>query len=122
VFDNDVVVWELDRRWGPEQAWQAALNERFPRRPRHIPDRPEPIAGEARIVWERDGEEWVPARAIRWDRDHVLVAVDDLRCDKIGFWLAPRDFRLRTGQASPADPGPAGSASHGPDRAPSEGE
>jgi hypothetical protein len=93
-----------DRRWGPEREWQNALNERFPRHPRQIPDR-DPIYGRARIVWERDGEEWVPAKAIRWNRDHVFVVVGDPRCSAIGFWLSLQDFRRRAapggGSASP---------------------
>ena len=74
---------------------QRALNERFPPHARRIRDRPDPIRGEARIVWERDGEEWVPGTAIRWDRDHVLVRLGDRRCSTIGLWLPPQDFRKR---------------------------
>jgi hypothetical protein len=43
-------------------------------------------------VWERDGDEWVPGTAIRWDRDHVLVRLGDRRVSSIGVWLAPQDL------------------------------
>jgi len=29
----------------------------------------------ARVVWERDGEEWVDGLALRWDSDHVYVEI-----------------------------------------------
>ena len=60
---------------------------------RALADRPDSVRGEARIVWERDGEEWVPATAIRWDRQHVLVRIGDRRSSALGTWLAPEDFR-----------------------------
>ena len=78
---------------GPTAYWQKVLNARFPARARELADRPGPVRGEARIVWERDGEEWVPATAIRWDRQHVLVRINDARSSTAGVWLPPTDFR-----------------------------
>jgi hypothetical protein len=72
----------------PSEFWQKALNERFPPHARRLEDRSNPIRGVARVVWERDGEEWVPGVAIRWDRQHVLVRLNDRRCTSIGVWLA----------------------------------
>jgi hypothetical protein len=53
-------------------------------------------------VWERDGEEWVPGTAIRWDRDHVLVRLGDPRVSTIGVWLPPQDFRRRAANGATA--------------------
>ncbi len=88
----------------PTEHWQRALNERFPPHARRLVDRPHPIRGRARVVWERDGEVWVPGVAIRWDRHHVLVRINDARCSTAGVWLPPTDFR-RTD--SPTAPGGA---------------
>jgi hypothetical protein len=77
----------------PMERWQRVLNERFPPHARRLADRSDPIRGQARVVWERDGEQWVPGVAIRWDRQHVLVQLNDLRCTSIGVWLPPTDFR-----------------------------
>ena len=77
----------------PTAYWQKVLNARFPAGARELADRPDPVRGEARIVWERDGEEWVPATAIRWDRQRVLVRIGDRRCSALGTWLAPKIFR-----------------------------
>ncbi len=76
--------------------WQRALNEACPANARHIGDAPGPVPVRARVVWERDGEEWVDGTAIRWDRSHVLVQINDrARCPTIGFWLRPQDVRRR---------------------------
>jgi hypothetical protein len=77
---------------GPER-WQKALNERFPPNARWIPDQPNPIKVRVRIEWERDGEEWVPGTAIRWDRRHVLVRIGGRRYATIGFWMPPEDVQ-----------------------------
>jgi len=85
----------------PTKHWQRVLNERFPPHARRLADRPEPIRGQARVVWERDGEVWVPGVAIRWDRQHVLVRLDDRRCPAAGVWLPPSDFRRVEASAAP---------------------
>jgi hypothetical protein len=65
LFDTGGMGWhgeqivDLPR---PGDFWQRALNERFPPHARRLTDRPDPIRGEARVVWERDGEEWWPRR------------------------------------------------------------
>jgi hypothetical protein len=112
LFDTGDMVGEGQLRdptpsGGPTAYWQKVLNARFPARPRGLADRPDPVRGEARIVWERDGEEWVPATAIRWDRQHVLVRIGDRRCSALGTWLAPDDFRRLD---TPAGDGTAPSA------------
>jgi hypothetical protein len=94
MFDTGCVT-AIDRRWGPEAEWQNALNQRFPPNARRLRDQPNPVTVYARVVWERDGEEWAPGTAIRWDRHHALVRIDDLRCRGIGSWLPPEDLRPR---------------------------
>jgi hypothetical protein len=96
VFDTGGMGWHGEQIADlpkPGEHWQRVLNARFPPHARRLEDRPEPVRGEARVLWERDGEEWVPGTAIRWDRDHVLVRVGDRRVSAIGVWLAPQDFR-----------------------------
>lgn len=93
-----VVLKTMTADFGPSPSerareWQRATNERWPARPRDLPEQPHPIEVWARVVWERDGEEWVQGRAVRWDRAHVLVQINDRRCQTLGFWLPPADVR-----------------------------
>ncbi|MCD1285254.1 MULTISPECIES: hypothetical protein [unclassified Brevibacterium] len=54
-------------------------------------DRP-PVPVRARIVWERDGEEWVEGSAERLGFDGaIFVAIRDRRCSTLGAWLRPED-------------------------------
>lgn len=61
------------------------------------------IAVEARIVWKQDGEQWVPATAIAWWRDHVKLHCDDPRLLVPYVWLAAADVRR-----SPTNPAASG--------------
>lgn len=46
----------------------------------------------ARVVWERDGAEWVEGTATRLGFDGaIFVELSDRRCATIGVWLAPDD-------------------------------
>ena len=46
----------------------------------------------ARIVWERDGEEWVSGNALRLDPGvAIFVEFTDKRCKFTGAWLSPDD-------------------------------
>lgn len=81
---------------------QDVLNESWPyRRPdgsTHaigIPTRPG-IDVDVRIVWKRDGEQWVPGVADRWTQPHVHVSVSDERLPVPGIWVLARDVRRRT--------------------------
>ncbi|GMA31620.1 hypothetical protein GCM10025875_16120 [Litorihabitans aurantiacus] len=49
----------------------------------------------ARLVWERDGVEWVDGRAMAWTRRLVLVEVLDARLELNGIWLEVCDVRRR---------------------------
>lgn len=54
-----------------------------------------------RVVWEVDGEEWVPGTATKWWRTHVFVKIGDRRLLPQGTWLAARDVRRRNESSSP---------------------
>lgn len=77
-----------------EARWQEITNERPipPRRLQHncnVPVR-------ARIVWERDGEEFRDTIAYAWGpHDTVLVEVLDERRETIGVWLHVSDAPRR---------------------------
>lgn len=79
---------------------QAVLNERWPpdpgnrrRMPRHDLDG---IPVRVRVVWERDGEEWIDGVARRWDAEHVYVeCLDERRLSGNGVWVAPSDVQRR---------------------------
>ena len=78
---------------------QRVLNERWPLRDRQgfhargIPDQPHPITVRARVIWEKDGEEWITGRATRWTQTSVFVVLADSRSHAIGVWLSPDDVR-----------------------------
>lgn len=72
--------------------WQTVLNEHWPTWPREIPDGAA-VRVRVRVVWERDGEQYLAGNAIRWDADHVYVRLDDTdgRLDSQGVWVKPCD-------------------------------
>ena len=49
----------------------------------------------ARLVWERDGEQWLDTVAVAWTRELVLVDVVDPRVQVHGQWLAVEDVERR---------------------------
>ncbi len=49
----------------------------------------------ARLVWERDGEEWVDTFAFAWTARLVLVELSDPRHEIRGVWLVPQDVERR---------------------------
>jgi len=54
---------------------------------------PAPIAVIIRIVWELDGEMWLPGLATRWTRQIVYVEIDDARKRTTGIWVDAGDVR-----------------------------
>ena len=70
--------------------WQTILNA-GPKR-HDVDTRPE-IAGRARVVWERDGEEWVACVVeARDERDGSIgVYIPDERTGPLAVWLRPDD-------------------------------
>jgi hypothetical protein len=75
----------IDQTPGPPGGrWQNITNEAFPADARTIPDQRNPIPVLVRVVWERDGEEWLAGEATRWTCTHVFVAFGDARLATIG--------------------------------------
>ncbi len=74
---------------------QAILNERPipPRRLQHQECTPIPVR--VRLVWERDGEQWVDTRARDWVGRDVLCDVNDRRWPVGGVWLDAGDMERR---------------------------
>lgn len=84
----EVPSWDHDRqqlrnRWAVPRRYTAA----------RYPDGPIPVL--ARLVWTRDGAEWVEGRAMGWTRRLVLVEVIDARLQINGVWLEAHDVRRR---------------------------
>lgn len=79
----------FDRNFGDPPDRQHILNS-LPARDR--PDRNR-VPVRARIVWERDGEQWVTGHALRLDTDGNAIFVEFLDRRKwfTGAWLAPED-------------------------------
>ena len=75
--------------------WQAILNARDvpPLRAQTIAADPIPVR--VRIVWERDGLEFLDAVATGWTSRLVLVDLDDRRARLRAVWLDPSDVRRR---------------------------
>lgn len=76
--------------------WQAVVNEHWPPSPIQLKDRDRAIPVRARIVWERDGEQYLDGLAKRWDAEHVYVEIVDVRLRTNGAWLKPSDVYRRT--------------------------
>ncbi|MGO2037019.1 MAG: hypothetical protein ACTH2U_11120 [Brevibacterium sp.] len=78
-----------ERKFGDPPARQDILNS-LPARDR--PDRKR-VPVRARIVWERDGEEWKGGHAIRLDVEGNAIFVEflDSRKKFTGAWLHPDD-------------------------------
>lgn len=61
-----------------------------------LPDgKPWRIPVTVRIVWEKDGEEFVEGIADRWTKSHAHVEVSDRRLHIPGVWVLARDVRRR---------------------------
>jgi len=54
-----------------------------------------PIAVTVRLVWERDGEQFVATKARDWVGRDVLVELFDQRWSTRGIWLDASDVRRR---------------------------
>lgn len=87
--------WRSD--YEAEGRSQAILNTYWPPPAvsRRLPDRDhwDWIEVEVRVVWEVDGEEWVPGTATKWWHRHVFVKIGDRRLLPQGTWLAAHDVR-----------------------------
>jgi hypothetical protein len=75
---------------------RASVNGDGQRHARGVPDHKNPIQVRVRIVWERDGEEWIEeAIARRWTKTAVYVTFDDDRLQISGVWVTPTDVQPR---------------------------
>ena len=61
--------------------------------PGHHTDVERPIPVQVRIVFERDGEEWVDGLALEWTRDLVRVATREQRLHPRVVWVRAGDVR-----------------------------
>lgn len=90
MHDPALHAWDARR-----DQWQDVLNAR-PIPPRHLQRLGRtPIPVHARLVWERDGEEWTATEATDWVGRDVLVSVHDTRRRTRGVWLDAGDVRRR---------------------------
>ena len=76
------------------RAGQTLLNEDWPPPAiaRRLKNAAAPIEVEARLVFDRDGEAWLPGHALRWTKMHVMVEIIDPRLQVSRVWLAPHDL------------------------------
>lgn len=77
---------------------QKILNERWPLHDQHgdghargIPGQLGNISVDARVIWERDGEEILSGSAKRWINAYVYVTFHDPRRHGHGVWLRASD-------------------------------
>lgn len=74
--------------WRPGQK---IMNTHWPARPADIKHHSPGLPVTARIVWAEDAEQYVEAKATRWDSGHIYVEFRDPRLDTAGVWLKPHD-------------------------------
>jgi hypothetical protein len=74
---------------------QEVLNHHWPRDPQRYRYQEPGVPVRVRIVWERDGEEYVEGMARCWDSSHVYVEVRDVRNATNGVWVKPHDVYRR---------------------------
>jgi hypothetical protein len=58
----------------------------------------DPLGGaaiRARLVFARDGEQWLYGWAVAWTKDAVCVQLEDRRLPTSRIWLAPSDVQRR---------------------------
>ncbi|NED96431.1 hypothetical protein G1H11_14065 [Phytoactinopolyspora alkaliphila] len=72
---------------------QAILNTHWPANPRSYRTHHPGVPVRARVIWERDGVEYVEGVARRWDAKHVYVEIlrSGGRLNTNGCWLKPCD-------------------------------
>ena len=106
MFYSAVMAGMSDRPQPPHVLrWQSVMNEHWPPRPGQFKDHWPGIAVVVRVVWERDGEEYLAGHAIRWDSDdHVFIHIRDTtgRLSAQGVWVKPSDVYRSAASAEPS--------------------
>lgn len=91
---------------GPMEIWDTSsqsagyreqeIHNALPVPPRRAQvDAVEPIPVRLRVVWEKDGQEFLDTVALGWTRRIVRVQVYDVRSRIVARWFAPEDVRRR---------------------------
>jgi len=94
VFDTGA-VYTTAGLGGPPRGSQQILNGDWPRYPENFVQRP-PLPVWVRIEWDKDGEQWCPGVADRWNRSFVRVRFDrEPRAIQGMTWVKPHDVRRR---------------------------
>jgi hypothetical protein len=94
MFDT-AGVYSTDGFRGPPTGSQQILNSDWPMYPENFVERP-PIPAWVRVEWDRDGEQWCPGVADRWNRWFVHVRFDkEPRAIQGLTWVRPHDVRQR---------------------------
>jgi hypothetical protein len=84
-------------------ALREVLNMHWPTNPAAFQHRTEGIRVRVRLVWERDGEEYLEGVATRWDADHVYVEIrHENRLQGNGVWVKPSDVFRRSPKPVPS--------------------
>ncbi|MBD0292955.1 MAG: hypothetical protein ICV70_05215 [Jiangellaceae bacterium] len=74
-------------------AGQVIVNATGAKVPKHRLHPPVPVR--ARIMWDRDGEEWIDTAALGWTGREVYVQMPDRRYRFTAVWLPAVDLRRR---------------------------
>lgn len=84
---------------GVSEGWQKVLNQSWPApavaKVLRDVDSDRQVEVMARVMFEEDGEQWLPGLATRWSGQHVCVAMSDPRLQVAYNWLAASDVRRR---------------------------
>jgi hypothetical protein len=88
--------WEAHRRLQATMAHspgQVIVNATEAKQPRHRLE--PPVSIRARILWDRDGEEWIETEALGWTGHEVYLRMSDPRYRLRAVWLDAADVRRR---------------------------
>ncbi len=95
MFDTGCVMTTDGFGGSPNGDTQQILNSDWPKYPENFVERP-PIPVWVRVEWDRDGEQWCPGEADRWNHWFVRLQFDsEPRAIQRLTWVKPRDVRRR---------------------------
>jgi hypothetical protein len=92
LFDNRGVAAFMPAEqhgWSPGQVIVNSTGAKEPRRRLEPP----PVPIRVRILWDRDGEEWIETVALGWTGREVHVRMSDPRYRLRAVWLDAADVR-----------------------------